>query len=129
MESKSSCPTNSVIKNKLDNMLGASIQVIDDFCKKRAVLNPKEKATLIGFNDNATKIFTNLPIDSNKIFSNCLEKLKPEGSTLFMNAFKETKEIIENLDRKEYIPIIILLTDGLDHKHEETIDYIENEVS
>ena len=129
MMSNSSFPTNSVIKNKMNNMLGASIQAIDDFCKKRASLNPKENVSLIGFNDKANNIFTNLPIYSNEIISNCLEKLKPEGITLLINAFKQAKNLIEYVDRKEYVPIIILLTDGLGHDHEKTIDYIENEVS
>lgn len=43
MESKSSGPTNLVIKQKMNNMIGASIQAIYDFCKKRDSLSPKEK--------------------------------------------------------------------------------------
>ena len=131
MMSKSSCPTNKFIgkNNKMNNMIGAAIQAIDTFCKKRALLSPKDKVTLIGFNNKTARIFTNLPVESNEIIQNCIKKLKPDGSTLFINAFKEAKEIIDNLDRKEFIPMIILLTDGLDHKHEETIKYIKNEVS
>ena len=129
MESKSSGPTNLVIKQKMNNMIGASIQAIYDFCKRRDSLNPKDKSALIGFNDKADKIFENIPIGNEEILNNCLTKLNPKGGTHFVNAFKEAKTILEGIDRKELIPIIILLTDGLDHGFEDTIAFLKNDVS
>ena len=129
MESKSSGPTNLVIKQKMNNMIGASIQAIYDFCKKRDSLSPKDKSALIGFNDKANKIFENIPIGNEEILKNCLSKLNPRGGTFFVNAFKEAKTILEGIDRKELIPIIILLTDGLDHGFEDTIAFLKNDVS
>ena len=129
MMSPSSKPTNKIIKETLDNMLGASIQAIYDFCKKRASLNPRDKTALIGFNKEVSEIFIDIPIGDEHILNKCLSKLKPNGVTCFINAFKKAKNIIENIDRKYLAPIIILLTDGLDHTYKKTIDFIEKEVS
>ena len=129
MKSKSSEPTNPVIKEKMNNMIGASIQAIYDFCKKRDSLSPKDKSALIGFNDKADKIFENIPIGNNEILNYCLTKLNPKGGTYFVNAFKEAKTILEGIDRKEHTPIIILLTDGLDHGYKDTIEFLKNDVS
>ena len=38
------------------------------------------------------------------------------GETYFTNAFKEAKTIIDNINRNEHIPVIILLTDGHDYR-------------
>ena len=129
MSSQSEVPNNFLIQLTMNNMLGASIEAIYNFCKQRAFLSPKDKCALIGFNDKANKIFENVSIGEDKILDICLSKLKPDGNTLFETAFKEAKKIIDNIDRKELIPIIILLTDGLDHDSEKTINYIKNEVS
>jgi len=129
MESKSVRPTNTYIKKNMDNILGASIQEIFNFCKIRDNLSPKDKCALIAFNDKASKIFENMSIGDDNILIEFLSKLKPKNATLFVNAFKEAKLILESINRTEYIPIIILLTDGLDHEHQETINYIKNNVS
>ena len=129
MGSLSEVPTNLFIQQKMNNMLGASIQAIYNFCQTRAVLSPKDKCALIGFNGEANIIFENVPIGENEILNTCLSKLKPDGYTLFENAFKKAKIILDSLNRKELIPIIILLTDGLDFGSENTINYIKNEVS
>ena len=122
-------PTNTVIQQKMNNMLGASVQAICDFCKKRASLNSRDKCALIAFNDKAEKIFDNFPIEDNIKLENYLLNLKPDGYTLFLSAFKEAKQILDSIDRKEFIPIIILLTDGIDYGCNDTINYIKNEVS
>ena len=70
------------------------------------------------------KIFENFPIGNEEILKNCLTNLNPKGGTFFVNAFKEAKTILEGIDRKEHIPIIILLTDGLDHGFEDTIQLL-----
>jgi hypothetical protein len=129
MANLSEVPTNLFIQQKMNNMLGASIQAIYNFCQTRAVLSPKDKCALIGFNGEANIIFENVPIGENEILNTCLSKLKPDGYTLFENAFKKAKIILDSLNRKELIPIIILLTDGLDFGSENTINYIKNEVS
>jgi len=53
----------------MNNMIGASIQAIYDFCKKRDSLSPKDKSALIGFNDKADKIFENIPIGNDEILN------------------------------------------------------------
>ena len=115
----------------MNNMLGASIEALLNYCKKRFAINVKDMCALIGFNENATLICENICVGENEeIKNNCLNKLNPCGRTYFINAFKEAKKILEKLkDKKEYIPVIILLTDGLDFNSEETIKYIENDVS
>ena len=129
MASQSEVPNNIQINLRMNNMLGATIQALYNFCKKRAALSPKDKCALIGFNDKANKIFENVSIGEDTILDICLSKLKPDGLTLFETAFKEAKKILDNIDRKELIPIIILLTDGLDKDSQKTINYIKNEVS
>ena len=129
MESKSINPTNNKIKKKMDNMLGAAIQAIYNFCMIRASLSPRDMSSLIGFNENANTIFENIYVGNNIILNNCLTKLKPNGATFFIKAFEEAKKILEKIDRTQYFPIIILLTDGLDHKYEETLNFIEKEVN
>ena len=130
MNSESIKPTNKAIKNKkMNNMIGAAIQAIYDFCKKRASLSPKDLNALIGFNEKANLIFENVSIGNIELLNNYFLKLKPNGSTKFIHAFKEAKKILDKIERSQYIPIIILLTDGLDHVYKETLEYIEKEVN
>ena len=127
MRSKSDTPTNNKIKHKLNNMLGSSIQAISNFCKIRTEQNFKDKCSLIGFSDKANIIFKDVDIDNNeKIIDDCLSKLVPLDFTNFKKAFEESSKILEEIKRNEFYPIIILLTDGLDHYYEETISFIEN---
>ena len=127
MESKSNKPTNSIIKNKLDNMLGSSIQAFSTFCKIRSNQSFKDKCSLIGFNDKAKIILENVYMNDNEmIINNCLSNLYPGECTNFYNAFKESAKILEKVDRNEFFPIIILLTDGLDHSYESTKPFVEN---
>jgi len=132
MSSNSNKPKNEKdIINKMNNMLGASIEALLNYCRKRFAINVKDMCALIGFNENATLICENICVGENEeIKNNCLSKLNPCGRTYFINAFKEAKKLLEKLkDKKEYIPVIILLTDGLDFNSEETLKYIENDVS
>ena len=93
-------------------------------------INPKDCCSLIGFNDKASLIFEDMSIgEIDEIKNKCISELKPDGFTLFKNSFEKAKTILDKINRVNYIPIIILLTDGLDHGYEDTIDYIENEVS
>ena len=128
MNSQSHTPNNLGIQEKMNNMMGAAIQAIDSYCKIRAELSPKDLCSLYGFNAQAFDLFENISITNNDIILNsCLERLKPDGFTTFKNAFEKAFDLISspNFNRNDYIPIIILLTDGLDHGHEETIPYIE----
>ncbi len=60
----------------------------------------------------------------------CIAQLKPKWGTEFLYTFQKAKTIINNVKNfKEYILRIILLSDGLDFHHENTIIYIENDVS
>jgi uncharacterized protein YegL len=122
-------PIEPEFKTKMNNKLGAAIEALINYCKKRKDLNPKDKCSLIGYAENANKIFEDISISEiDKIKNYCFENLHPSGVTYFIEAFKEAKKILDNIDRNEYIPIIILLTDGLDHKPDETINYLKNEV-
>ena len=123
-------PTEAEIKNKMNNNLGAAIEALLNYCKKRNSLNPKDKCSLIGYETKATKIFENISISEiDRIKEFCFNNLKPSGGTYFINAFKEAKTILDNINRNEYIPVIILLTDGLDGELKKTIEYLKNEVS
>ena len=126
MESKSDRPTNKIIKNKLDNMLGSSIQAISNFCKIRSNQNFKDKCSLIGFNDEAKIILKDVEMNNSEmIINNCLSNLCPGKCTYFYKAFKESREILEKVDRNEFFPIIILLTDGFDHSFKKTKPFVE----
>ena len=50
-------PTEAEYKNKMNNMLGAAIEALINYCKKRNSLNPKDKCSLIGYQSQAKKIF------------------------------------------------------------------------
>ena len=131
MRSESVKPKRTDIKNKMDNMLGSSIEVILNYCKKRFAINPREMCALIGYSDDVSLIFKDISIgEEEKIKNYCLTRLSPDGGTYFKKAFEAAKNIVEEINKKkEYIPVIILLTDGLDFEPEETINYIEKEVS
>ena len=129
MKSKSQMPNEPKIKKKLPNMLGAAIQAIDTYCKLRAYESKIDKCALYGFNNKAYEVFTDIDVENTSIILNeCFNKLKPDGCTLFKNAFEKAFNFISNpnFDRNKFIPVIILLTDGLDHGYEETLTYVKN---
>ena len=117
--------------NNHNNMLGASIEALLDYCNLRAKINRREKCALIGYDDFASIIFKDYYIgDEYKIRDMCLSNLCPNGCTEFAKAFKKAKEILDEIhNKREYIPVIILLTDGIDFYPKKTINYIKNEVS
>ena len=128
MSSKSQKPTNLGILEKMPNIMGAALQSIDTYCKIRAEKSPKDRYALFGFNNKVIEVFQNLAIqECNIILEKCYEKLKPKGYTNFKCAFKKAFNLISfpNLDRDEFIPVIILLTDGLDHENEGTLPFVE----
>ena len=51
------------------------------------------------------------------------------GETYFTNAFKEAKTNIDNINRNEHIPVIILLTDGMTTDSKDVMNYLQNDVS
>ena len=107
-------------------MLGAAIEAIENYCKKRAQNSKKDKCALISFNNKAEKIFEDFDIENVDIMVNmCLENLKPEGKTFIKNAFKKAEEIVQNINRIQVAPIIILLTDGLDMDPKGTLSLLE----
>lgn len=63
--------------------------------------------------------------DKENIINTCLLQLKPNGGTSFYKAFKEGYNILNNVDRNEFIPIIILLSDGIDHDYNSTKKFLE----
>ena len=133
MDSNSIMPTRVDIKYKktLDNMLGATIEALLDYCSVRSKINRREKCALIGYDDNATIKFKDKHVvNETEIRDICLEKLKTGGCTVFKKAFEKAKEILDEIHKKkEYIPVIILLTDGEDFFPDETINYIKDQVS
>ena len=127
MNSKSQSPNDPTINSKMPNMLGAAVQAIDTYCRLRAYESKKDKCALYGFNSKAYDVFIDKDVESRDIIlTECFNKLKPDGFTLFKPAFEMAFNFISNPDfnRTNFIPVIILLTDGLDHGHEETIPYI-----
>ena len=126
MGSNNAYPVNKKIRKKLNNMLGAAIEAIENYCKKRAQNSKKDKCALISFNDKAEKIFEDFDIENVDIMVNmCLENLKPGGETFIKNAFKKAEEIVQNINRIQVAPIIILLTDGLDMDPKGTLSLLE----
>ena len=130
MCSESQKPSNQEILEKMPNMLGAAIEAIVTFCKDREILSPKDKCSLFGFNKIAFDVYKNIDIKTHnqkEIMDSYFEKLKPDGFTKFKDAFEKAYDLIlnSNINRNELIPVIILLTDGLDHGHEETIPYVK----
>ena len=114
----------------MNNMLGAAIEALINYCKKRNSLNPKDKCSLIGYQSNAKKIFENISISETETIKNyCFNNLYPMGGTYFTNAFKEAKTIIDKINRNEHIPVIILLTDGMATDSKDVMNYLQNDVS
>ena len=112
------------IKYKMNNLLGCSVEAIIRYCHKRNEINPKELCSLIGFNDKASVIFEKVHVDQETVIKdNCISKLEPKNYTSFYNAFQKASIILDNIDRKEFIPVIILLSDGLDHEYDKTIKF------
>ena len=107
-------------------MLGASIQAIDNFCKLTSQKYIKDKCSLIGFNDKSKVVISGINMEENEQITNvCLSNLCPDGGTNFYNAFKESCEILKVIDRNQFIPVIILLTDGLDHSFDKTKPFVD----
>jgi len=127
MASQSQKPTNFGILGRMPNMLGAAIQAIDTYCKLRAIESQKDICSLFGFNVKTISVFENKSVeDGEEILKCCFEKLHPDEATRFYEAFVKAFDLIDNrVDRNELKPIIILLTDGLDHTFGDTITYIE----
>ena len=111
-------------------MLGPSIEAIINFCNKRYSINERDMGTLIWSNDNASLIFKDINLgENNEIKNKCITQLSPGGGTSFLNAFKEASRILNNINGNHYHKIIILLSDGLDNKPDDTKNYIRNDVS
>ena len=135
MSSSSANPSNPIIKKKMDNMMGAAIQAIVGYCNIRAKESPKDKCAIFGFDDKVVDVFINKDINlfacenenDNYALNECLNKLKPDGWTEFKGAFERAFNLINSnqFDRNELVPIIIILTDGIDYGKDQTISYIE----
>ncbi len=66
----------------------------------------------------------------NEIKNKCITQLSPGGLTFFLNGFKEASKILNNINGNDYShKIIILLSDGLDHQPNQTLNYIKKDVS
>jgi len=116
---------------KHDNVLGAVIEAILNYCQTRAEINPNEKCALIGYSDmdNTKCIFEDIEIKEIEIIKEkCVNKLDAYGCTYFKYAFEKAKEIVDQLKNRNYIPVIILLTDGIDFEPQNTINYIHDEL-
>ena len=128
MSSKASRPTSKYgIGKTLDNMLGAAIEAIVEYCSIREIESPKDKCAIIGFDDKVTEVFKNKDIDDKEILKECLKRLKLGNCTEFKGAFEKAFNLIESstFDRNQLVPLIILLTDGEDSKFEETCKYLK----
>ena len=71
----------------MENMLGAAIEALLNYCKKRNTINPKDKCSLIGYENNANKIFENISIgDFDRIKDFCFNNLRARGGTYFFRS-------------------------------------------
>ena len=128
MSSSAAKPNRKDLKH--DNVLGAVIEAILSYCQTRAENNPREKCALIGYSDKAKIIFDDIEIkEVDTIKEKCINNLTPNGNTYFKFAFEEAKTIVDQLKNRDYIPIIILLTDGIDFEPNDTINYVKDDVS
>ena len=114
MDSEKTKPSNEEIQKSqgLNNMLGSAIEVLLHFTEARNAINRREKCALIGYDNYAVLKFKDRYVNEPEIKKKCLE-LKTGGGTEFKEAFKEAKILVNEINEKrEYKPVIILLTDG-----------------
>ena len=132
MKGKDITPRNEqIISNKqFDNRLGCVIHVIDNYIKIRDRINNEDLFSFVSFNDEANIIFQDFNVNLNReinLISECMNKINfPSGETNFKEGFIKANEILLNIDRKKYKPVIILLSDGGDGNNVETIEYVKN---
>ena len=123
----------SISKNEyFNNRMGRLIESMNKYFNRRNKNNKEDIFSFITFSDKASVIFSNINCNSNKKFNlinESMEKIgKCEGETEFYLGFKEAEKILSNINRKNYKPVIILLSDGADQKYEETLKIV-NRVS
>ena len=125
-------PINEQIKvnRYFDNRLGCVIHVIDNYVKVRDRINQEDLFSFVAFNDEANIIFQEFNVNLNReinLISECMKKIvSASGGTNFKEGFIKANEILLNINRQKYKPVIILLSDGRDHNNKETIEYVKN---
>ena len=114
-------------KTDINWLITINLNPYGNYCKIRNYKSPKDKCALISFNHEAEIVMRDAFVEHyEQIVDECLDKLEPYGQTYFLNAFIAAEHIINSVNRKEIIPIIILLTDGEDHFPQETLTFIDN---
>ena len=125
-------PRNEQIKvnHDFDNRLGCVIHVIDNYVKVRDRINQEDLFSFVAFNDEANIIFQEFNVNLNReinLISECMKKIfSASGGTNFKEGFIKANEILLNINRQKYKPVIILLSDGGDENNKETIEYVKN---
>jgi hypothetical protein len=116
-----------------DNRLGCVIHVVDNYVKKRLSINNNDIFSFVAFNSGGQIIFQNYNykrINSLDLIDECMELIGgPDGGTRFLEGFKRAKDILFTINKKEFKPVIILLSDGEDFCPYRTIEYIKENVS
>ena len=121
------------LKHGFNNRLGCVIHIVDNYIKKRLSINDKDIFSFVTFNFQGEIIFQNYKsanINSINLIDECMKLIgRASGGTSYLEGFKLAKEIFSTINRKEYQPIMILLSDGDDYLPETTIDYVKKNVS
>ena len=120
-------------RNGFNNRLGCVIHVIDNYVKKRLNINNNDIFSFVAFNSGGKIIFQNYNykrLNSLDLIDECMKLIgAPDGGTRFLEGFKRAKDILFTISKKEYKPVMILLSDGEDGYPERTIEYIKENVS
>ena len=124
-------PSNKKLYKNQDfnNRLGCVIQVLNNYIKKRLDINKEDVFSLISFSTGADICFRDYNQESYQDYDfieECMELFQsPKGSTNFKKGFEEAEKILLEINKENYNPIIILLSDGDDDKPNETIEYVK----
>ena len=104
-----------------------------NFFKKRLNINNNDIFSFVAFNSGGKIIFQNYNykrLNSLDLIDECMKLIgAPDGGTRFLEGFKRAKDILFTISKKEYKPVMILLSDGEDGYPERTIEYIKENVS
>ena len=112
------------------NRMGKLIENMYNYINKRVNDNNlNDVFSLITFSDEAKIIFNNNRINFGENFNfinECIKRIgKCKGETYFSLGFNEAENILNNIDRRRYKPVIILFSDGEDQKMTETIKIVK----
>ena len=127
-------PKLDIIKKNeaFDNRLGCVLQVIDNYIKKRLNIEKDDLFSFITFSTYSQIIFRDYnknKIESEDWLKSCMNTIQDaKGNTFFLEGFRKGNEILSTINRNNYKPVIILLSDGENDlkTQNETINFVKN---